>query len=218
MRLLIADDHALFRDSLRSLLEVHGHEVVAEAEDGEEAVRRAVAEAPDVALMDLAMPGMGGLEATRRIVAEQPATKVVVLTASTDDEDLFEALKAGAVGYVMKNLQGETFLGLLEDAAAGHPALTPELSRKVLQAFAAHDRRGTAAWRDPDALTERELEVLTLMTDGVTSNRQLARRLEVSENTVKFHVRNILDKLHLHNRAQAVSHALRHKLVDPGEG
>ena len=217
MRLLIADDHALFRDSLRSLLEAHGHEVVAEAADGEEAVRLAAACEPEIALMDLAMPGVGGLEATRRLVAEQPETKVVVLTGSTDDEDLFEALKAGAVGYVEKNLQAESFLRLLEEAAAGHPALTPELSRKVLKAFAEWDRPGGAEWRDPDALTERELEVLTLMTEGVTSNRQLARRLEVSENTVKFHVRNILDKLHLHNRAQAVSHALRHKLVVPDE-
>jgi len=218
MRLLIADDHALFRDSLRSLLEAHGHEVVAEAEDGEEALRLTAARKPEIALMDLAMPGMGGLEATRRLVAEQPETKVVVLTGSTDDEDLFEALKAGAVGYVEKNLQAESFLRLLEEAAAGHPALTPELSRKVLKAFAERDKPGGAEWRDPDALTDRELEVLTLMTEGVTSNRQLARRLEVSENTVKFHVRNILDKLHLHNRAQAVSHALRHKLVDPDEG
>lgn len=217
MRLLIADDHALFRDSLRSLLEAHGHEVVAEAGDGEEALRLAAARTPEIALMDLGMPGMGGLEATRRLVAERPETKVVVLTGSTDDEDLFEALKAGALGYVEKNLQAESFLWLLEEAAAGHPALTPELSRKVLQTFRERDKAG-AERRDPDALTDRELEVLTLMTEGVTSNRQLARRLELSENTVKFHVRNILDKLHLHNRAQAVSHALRHKLVEPDGG
>jgi DNA-binding NarL/FixJ family response regulator len=136
----------------------------------------------------------------------------VILTASTEDEDLFEALKAGAHGYLLKDLRAETFLELLDGALRGQPALTPELSRKVLRAFS---RPGREAHKDPDALTERELEVLRLMAEGVTSNRQLALRLELSENTVKFHVRNILDKLHLHNRAQAVGYALRSKVVKP---
>ena len=213
MRLLIADDHALFRDSLRSLLESRGIEVVGEAVNGREAVELAARLVPDIVLMDLGMPEVGGLEATRRLVAAQPGVRVVVLTASTDDEDLFEALKAGAQGYLLKDLDADSFFKLLEGALAGQPALTPALSRKILQAFS---RPPTQALRDdPDALTERELEVLHLMVEGITSNRQLARRLDVSENTVKFHVRNILDKLHLHNRAQAVSLALRKKMVDP---
>jgi DNA-binding NarL/FixJ family response regulator len=213
MRLLIADDHALFRESLRALLESRGIEVVGEAVNGRQAVDLAARLRPDIVLMDLGMPEVGGLEATRRLVAAQPDVRVVVLTASTEDEDLFEALQAGAQGYLLKDLDADSFFKLLEGALEGQPALTPELSRKILQAFS---RRPHPPEReDPDALTERELEVLNLLVEGITSNRQLARRLQVSENTVKFHVRNILDKLHLHNRAQAVSVALRRKMVEP---
>jgi two-component system, NarL family, response regulator LiaR len=211
--LLIADDHALFRQSLRALLESRGVEVVGEAKTGKEAVALAGRLRPDIVLMDLAMPELDGLEATRQVVQTLPGVRVVVLTASTEDDDLFEALQAGAQGYLLKDLEADSFFKLLDGALEGQPALTPELSRKILLAFS---RRTQAAEReDPDALTERELEVLELMVEGITSNRQLARRLEVSENTVKFHVRNILDKLHLHNRAQAVSVALRRKMVQP---
>ena len=186
--------------------------MVAEAGTGEEALELARRHEPDIVLMDLSMPGIGGLEATRQILEALPESRVVVLTASSDDDSLFEALKAGAQGYLLKDLEADAFFDLLEGALEGQPALTPELSRKVLQAFA-RGRHSATERQDPDALTERELEVLKLMVDGVTSNRQLARRLSLSENTVKFHVRNILDKLHLHNRAQAVSHALRNRMV-----
>jgi DNA-binding NarL/FixJ family response regulator len=216
MRLIIADDHALFRDSLRSLLEARGVDVVGEASTGREAVELAHRLQPDIVLMDLTMPDMGGIEATRQINEELPKVRVVVLTASDQDADLFEALKAGAQGYLLKNLEANDFFQLLGGVLAGQPALTPDLSRKVLREFARGDRAQPAA-KDPDALTERELEVLEMMVAGVTSNRQLSKRLNVSENTVKFHVRNILDKLHLHNRAQAVSFALRHGLVKPPE-
>jgi DNA-binding NarL/FixJ family response regulator len=216
MRLLLADDHALFRSSLRSLLETRGLEVVGEAVDGRQAVDMAVRLRPDMVLMDLSMPVLNGIEATKQLVERAPEVKVVVLTASMEDEDLFEALRAGAQGYLLKNLEAESFFSLLDRALAGEPALTPALSRKVLQAL---NRPAPARPepQDPDALTDREREVLELLVEGITSNRQLARRLNVSENTVKFHVRNILDKLHLHNRAQAVSHALRKGLVEPGE-
>lgn len=213
MRLLIADDHTLFRDSLRSLLEARGHEVVAEAGNGEEALELARRHRPEIVLMDLSMPGMGGLEATRRLGEHLPECRVVVLTASTEEGDLFDALKAGAQGYLLKDLQADAFFELLEGALKGHPALTPDLSRKVLQAFA-RGRPSSAERHDLETLTEREREVLELMVEGVTSNRQLAQRLRLSENTIKFHVRNVLDKLHQHNRAQAVSHALRHRIVD----
>ena len=206
MRLLIADDHALFRSSLRSLLETRGHEVVGEAANGLEAIERAQELDPDVVLMDLTMPLLGGVEATRRLMAARPESRVVVLTASDDDEDLFSALEAGAQGYLLKDLEAGPFFDLLEGLLEGQPALTPELSRKILLAFG---RRSQAQREDAVVLTDREREVLRLMVEGTTSNRQLARRLRVSENTVKFHVRNILDKLHLHNRAQAVSAALR---------
>lgn len=212
MRVVIADDHALFRDSLRSLLIARGIDVVGEAADGEEAVTLARRARPDVVLMDLGMPNLDGLEATKIIGAELADVKVVVLTASSDDDDLFEAIKAGADGYLLKDLQADRFFDLLEGVARGEPALTPLLARKVLNEFA-HPRSANKRDKDPDALTARELEVLETMVEGVTTNRALARRLGVSENTVKFHVRNILDKLHLHNRAQVVGYALRHGIV-----
>lgn len=212
MRIAIADDHDLFRDSLKSLLQARGHELVGEASNGREAVEMAKRTRPEILLMDLSMPEMDGLEATRRVVQEAPTVRVVVLTASDDDDALFEALKAGAQGYLLKNLKADSFFELLDAAGRGEPALTPSLARRVLSEFRKPRREQV---EDLDALTEREMEVLELMVEGVTSNLLLAKRLGVSENTVKFHVRNILDKLHLHNRAQAVSHALRSGLVDP---
>lgn len=215
MKILIADDHTLFRDSLRSLLEAHGLEVVGEARNGREAVDLARRLKPEVVLMDLSMPEMDGLAATRLISADQPEVKVVVLTASDEDSKLFEAIKSGAQGYLLKNLESEDFFNLLDGVSRGEPALTPALARKLLQEFARPAQPPTAP-QDPDALTDREREVLELLVNGVTSNRKLAKQLGVSENTVKFHVRNILDKLHLHNRAQVVSYAIRNRIVEPG--
>jgi DNA-binding NarL/FixJ family response regulator len=213
LRILIADDHTLFRDSLRSLLTSHGFEIVGEAREGGEAIELTRRLQPDIVLMDLSMPGLDGLSATRLISAEMPQVKVVVLTASDDDAKLFEAIKSGAQGYLLKNLESREFFALLEGVGRGEPALTPLLASKLLQEFA-RPPRPAAESHDPDALTDREREVLELLVRGVTSNRKLAKSLGVSENTVKFHVRNILDKLHLHNRAQVVSYAFRHKIVD----
>jgi len=215
MRILIVDDHALFRDSLRSLLTARGLEVVGEAGDGEEAIRLAWELKPDIVLMDLMMPEMDGLEATKRLAAELPEVKVIVLTAADDDAKLFEAIKSGAKGYLLKNLEASEFFELLEGVSRGEPALTPALARKLLDEFARAPSRRER--EDPDALTNREREVLELMVEGTTTNRKLAKTLGVSENTVKFHVRNILDKLHLHNRAEVVGYALRHRLVEPPE-
>lgn len=214
MNVLIADDHALFRDSLRSLLEAHGLTVLGEARNGREAVELARKLKPEVVLMDLSMPEMDGLAATRLISADQPEVKVVVLTASDEDAKLFEAIKSGAQGYLLKNLESNEFFTLLEGINRGEPALTPALARKLLQEFA-KPSASQSQHHDPDALTERELEVLELLVQGITSNRKLAKHLGVSENTVKFHVRNILDKLHLHNRAQVVSYAIRNRIVEP---
>jgi DNA-binding NarL/FixJ family response regulator len=210
MRILVADDHALFRDGLRSLLGTQGHEVVAEAKNGREAIELTKKIQPDLVLMDLSMPEMDGLTATRTLTADLPNVKVVVLTASDDDASLFDAIKAGAQGYLLKNLEADDFFSMLDRASRGEPALTPNLARKLLQEFAKPPE--AAAETDQDALTVREREVLELMVEGVTSNRKLAKRLGVSENTVKFHVRNILDKLRLHNRAEAVGYALRKKM------
>jgi DNA-binding NarL/FixJ family response regulator len=212
MRVLIADDHALFRDGLRSLLEARGVEVVAEAQDGRQAVEFAQRHQPEIVLMDLDMPELNGLAATRLISADLPSIKVIVLTASEDDADLFEAIKSGAQGYLFKNLKAEQLIGMLEAVSRGEPGLTPALARKVLTEFA-HPSAARHE-RASDDLTEREREVLELLVQGVTSNRELAERLIVSENTVKYHLRNILDKLHLQNRAQVIAYALNHGLID----
>jgi DNA-binding NarL/FixJ family response regulator len=216
MRVLIADDHALFRDGLRSLLEARGIDVVAEAKDGDEAIALAHLHRPDIALMDLMMPHTNGLAATRLISAELPEVRVVVLTASEDDADLFEAVKSGAQGYLPKDLQARELFAFLDGVMKDEPALTPTLARKVLGEFA---RNRSEPVKPPvSVLTDRERDVLELLIEGVTSNRELADRLFVSENTVKYHLRNILDKLHLNNRAQVIAYALRHGLVDPGKG
>lgn len=212
MRILIADDHALFRESLGSLLTAREFDVVGEASNGREAVEKAWELKPDVVLMDLSMPEVGGLEATKHLTAELPDIKVVILTASDDDESLFEAIKAGAKGYLLKDLDADEFFALLGAVGRGEPALTPSLARKLLDEFA---RPAGKKRDDPDALTDREQDVLELMVDGITTNRKLAQQLGISENTVKFHVRNILDKLHLHNRAQVVAYAFKHRLVEP---
>ncbi len=218
MRVLLADDHALFRDGLRSLLEARGVEVIGEARNGREAVDLTRRLSPDVVLMDLHMPELDGLSATRLISAEQPDVKVVILTASEEDAHLFEAIKSGAQGYLFKNLASDELFRLLDGVARGEPALTPALARKLLSEFARPvpaARTQTAAHEGFEALTEREREVLDLLVQGITSNRELAQQLVITENTVKYHFRNILDKLHVQNRAQVVSFAVRHGMVEP---
>src|SRR6202011_4174148 len=217
MRVLIADDHALFRDGLRSLLETRGVDVIGEARNGRDAVDQSRRLSPDIVLMDLDMPELDGLAATRLISAELPNVKVVMLTASEEDAHLFEAIKSGAQGYLFKNLASDELFRLLDGVARGEPALTPALARKLLGEFA----RPAAAAPAPhavdglNALTEREREVLDLLVQGITSNRELAERLVITENTVKYHFRNILDKLHVQNRAQVVAFAVRHGIVEP---
>ena len=217
MRVLIADDHALFRDGLRSLLEARGVDVLGEARNGREAVDEARRLKPDVVLMDLNMPEMNGLQATRLISVEQPETRVVILTASEDDADLFEAIKIGAQGYLLKNLASADLFRLLDGVARGEPALTPGLARKLLGEFRRPAPAPAAHVDSYQSLTEREREVLDLLVQGITSNRELAERLVVTENTVKYHFRNILDKLHLQNRAQVVAYAARHGMIDAHE-
>ena len=215
MRILIADDHALFRDGLRSLLLAQGHEVVGEAKNGREAIELARQLRPDLLLMDVQMPELDGIAATRIIATEMPDMKVVILTASEEEAKLFDAIKSGAQGYLLKNLEADTFFELLDRASRGEPALTPTLARKLLQEFAKPPEPAAPAASEQETLTAREREVLELMVEGVTSNRKLAKRLGLSENTVKFHVRNILDKLRLHNRAEVVGYALRHGILEP---
>lgn len=221
-RVVIVDDHRLFRVGLRQLLEEQGFEVVGEAGDGTEAVRVVRQTRPDLVLMDLMMPGMGGLEATRLIKAEFPDLPVVVLTASEDEADLFEAVKSGAQGYLLKSYDPETVVELLEAAAEGQAALTPTLAAKILAEFSRLGERRPGGRREAaeaeliEPLTAREREVLELVVAGA-SNKEIARRLYVTENTVKYHLKNILQKLHAHNRAQVVAFALKYGLVKPRE-
>src|SRR5437764_6930634 len=175
MRILIADDHALFRDGLRNLLRSEGHEIVAEAKNGREAIQLAHQHKPEIALMDLSMPEVDGLTATRTIVAELPDVKVIILTASDEDINLFEAIRSGAQGYLMKDLEAGEFFDMLDRASRGEPALTPAFAKRLLQEFARPPQAAEAEQESGrDELTAREREVLELMVQGVTSNRKLA--------------------------------------------
>ena len=211
MRVLLADDHALVRDGVASLLVAWDMDVVGHANDGLEAVERALALGPDLVLMDINMPRLGGLEATRRIKAALPDTKIVMLTVSDDEHDLFEAVRAGAEGYLLKNMSGAEFGEMLAGLAQGTPPISRSLAGKLLAEFG-RQARAEASVRKPDELTDREKAVLHLVARGAT-NREVARRLIISENTVNFHVKNILGKLHAHTRAEAAVRALRKGLV-----
>lgn len=203
MRVLLADDHALVRAGIGSLLTASGADVVGEAGDGDEAIELARRLRPDLIFMDVQMPNRSGLEATRVIKAEMPDVKIVMLTVSDDEADLFEAVKSGAEGYLLKNLREDEFADVLRRLAADEPILSPLLARKLLQEFA------RLKHSSDDDLTKREKEVLALVTGGAT-NKEIASQLYISTSTVDFHMHNILTKLHLRNRAQAVAWAIAH--------
>ena len=213
IRVLICDDHALFRRGLVMVLESEpGIEVVAEAEDGEEAVRKAGDAAPDVILMDVRMPKMSGIEATRAISDVVPTAKILMLTVSDEEEDLYEAVKAGATGYLLKEISIEEVANAIRAVMTGQSLISPSMASKLLSEF---NNLAKAAQQKVLApkLTDRELQVLKLVAQGM-SNREVAEQLFISENTVKNHVRNILEKLHLHSRMEAVVYAVREKLLD----
>jgi DNA-binding NarL/FixJ family response regulator len=210
MKILVVDDHLLVRDGIVSLLRARHEDVVGEAGDGAGAVALARKLRPDVVLMDIRMPGMGGLEATRRIKAELPEIKIVMLTVSDDDADLYEAIKSGADGYLLKSLSSGEFFGLLAGVSSGEAAIPPSLAMKMLR-----DLVQPLADQPTDApLTEREEEVLRLLARGL-SNREIGTALGISENTVKYHTRNLLDKLHLRNRGQVIAYAARQEPDGP---
>ena len=217
MRLVRADDHALFRAGIASLIRTWGHEVVGEAGTGFEALALVRELRPDLVLMDITMPECSGLEATRLTKAELPETRIVMVTVSDHDEDLFEAVKSGAEGYLLKDMAEAELESTLAAAESGHLALSPQLAVKILDEFTRLSREASEREQSPGGdLTAREREVLVLVADGMT-NKEIAASLALSEHTVSFHVKNILSKLHLRNRAQAVAYAVRTGLVTPAE-
>jgi DNA-binding NarL/FixJ family response regulator len=216
MRILLADDHALFRDGVASLLTAWGYDVVGQVADGDAAVAAAAALRPDLVLMDVAMPGGGGLDATRRLAVAAPGVAIVMLTASEDIDDLFAAIKAGARGYLLKNLESVELRGMLLAIERGEAAITPAIAGRILTELARPEPAAAPAQGggrpDPDRLTDREMDVLRLVVAGMR-NKEIAADLGISENTAKFHLRNILDKLHAQNRAEVVARAMRDGLV-----
>jgi NarL family two-component system response regulator LiaR len=207
IKVLIVDDHGIVRQGLRTYLELlHDLEVTGEAESGLEAVAQVRQHQPDVVLMDLVMPEMDGIEATRQIGTISPSTKVIVLTSFADDERVFPAIKAGARGYLLKDVSPDDLAGAIRAVHEGKTHLHPDITRKLVDQFA-----GAEADPGPtlDDLTPRELEVLRLIAKGM-SNREIAQALSISEKTVKTHVSNILSKLDLADRTQAAIYAHRH--------
>lgn len=212
IRVLIVDDHTLFRSGIKLLLQrQEGFEVVGEAGDGLEGVKRAKQLKPDVVLLDLHMPGTSGLEAISLLREEAPQSQVIMLTVSEDAEDLLEALRAGARGYLLKNIDTEFLLESIRRAAAGESVMSPQMAGKLADAMRAPAKRSAAA-ADAGRLTPREREIILMLARGA-SNKEIARALDLAESTVKIHVQGILRKLNLASRVQAAVYAVEHGLV-----
>ncbi len=219
IRALIVDDHALFRRGLEMVLAAEDDiELVGEASDGAEAVQKAGESLPDVVLMDIRMPKSSGIQACRAMKEVAPSSKIVMLTISDEEEDLFEAIRAGASGYLLKDIPLDEVADVVRAVHGGQSLINPSMAAKLLTEFA------TLAKRDEDAeqpveqvpapkLTDREMQVLKLVARGM-NNRDIAKELFISENTVKNHVRNILEKLQIHSRMEAVMIAVREKLIE----
>ena len=214
LRILLVDDHVLFRKGVAALLASRPDiQVVGEASDGLEAINAARSTFPDVILMDIGMPNCNGLEATRRIKREMPHIQIVMLTVSDDDQHLFEAIKSGAQGYLLKDLEPHQLYSMIESISRGEAPLSGAIAAKILKEFTQPNQDSNQDPEIIDALTEREINILELVVEGMT-NKEIASSLVISENTVKIHLRNILEKLHLQNRIQAAVYAVRQGLVD----
>ena len=214
MRVLLADDHALFLYGLKNLLTLNGFQVVGTARNGLEAFEKTLQLRPDIVLMDIRMPGCDGITATRLIKAERPEVKIIMLTTSTDEPDLLEAIKSGASGYLLKSLETGPFLSYLQGVERGEAAVSREVSGILLKAVSQQD-----AARRPDQeecgepkLTQRQTEILQLAAQDL-SNKEIADRLSVSEHTVKYHLGEIFQRLNIKNRHQAAEYALRKGLI-----
>lgn len=216
IRVLIVDDHTLFRSGIKSLLQRHeDFEIVEEAGDGLEGIKRAKSLQPDVVLLDLHMPGISGREAVKLIVEEVPGTNVLMLTVSEDADDLLETLKAGATGYLLKNIETETLVDAIRRAARGESVVSPQMTAKLIQGVRTQSRT-TPAVVEKEKLSPREREILGCLARG-ESNKEIARALELAESTVKIHVQNIFKKLNLSSRVQAAVYAVEHGFGQPGK-
>ena len=214
IRVLLVDDHVLFRQGLASLIgPVRDMEVVGEAGDGREALERTRELMPDLILMDIHMPGWDGLKATQLIKEEMPYVKIVMLTVSDDDEDIFQAIKQGAEGYLLKDIKPEKLFKLIRGVYKGEAPISRLAAARILDEFTRSAQQETRVSSPGDSLTPREREVLQLVAQGAT-NKEIASQLFIAENTVKNHLRNILAKLHLQNRVQAAAYALREELIE----
>jgi NarL family two-component system response regulator LiaR len=210
IRLLIADDHAVVREGLRGLIASEpGMEVVAEAENGAQAIELAAERQPDVILLDLLMPEVDGLAAIKAIRSQNPMARILVLTSFDDDEKIFGAIEAGALGYLLKDSSPTDLLRAIREVHAGMPSMTPAIAHKLMQVV----QRASDLPPTPEPLTEREMEVLKLVAQGLP-NQEIAEKLVISERTARTHVSSILGKLHLANRTQAALYALREGLAD----
>ena len=227
LRILLVDDHHLFLEGLSNLLTSEGIQVIGTAHDGLEALNQARRLKPDLILMDIQMPRCDGVSATRLIKAEMPDIKIVILTMSDEDEDLFEAVRSGASGYLLKSLEAEEFFNYLNELQSGHPPFSPGLANKILKAFASQPtkpvrKKGQAEEDGLDEpgcvaqLSPRQIQILTLVAQGQTY-REIAAALSITERTVKYHMGEILKCLHLQNRAQVIAYAAKAGLARSGE-
>jgi DNA-binding NarL/FixJ family response regulator len=218
IRVLLVDDHILLRKGLASVLTPErGFEVVGEASDGQEALERAQTLMPDLILMDIYMPGMSGLEATRRIKAVLPHVKIVILTVSEEDKDLFEAIKGGAQGYILKKIAPRALCTTLKSVFQGEASISGRMAAKILGEFARQGRQPSPGSPPTTNLSAREKEVLKLVSQG-KSNKEIAAALAIAESTVKGYLKSILEKLHVENRVQAATFALREGLIEETRG
>jgi DNA-binding NarL/FixJ family response regulator len=215
MRTLLVDDHPLFLDGLKNLLTLRGIEVVGTARDGMEALEKARTLRPEIILMDIQMPNLDGLAATRLIKAELPDVKIVMLTMSAQDEDLFEAIKCGACGYLLKTEDTDEFFSSLMGLTRGEVPLSPGLAGRVLEEFAQQAMKSKSiksAETKTEELSARQIQVLTLVAQGLTY-KEVGAKLCLAERTIKYHIGEIIERLHLENRFQAIQYAKGMKLV-----